>query len=578
MEGRFQNVKEMIEDLRSENPDLRLHSIQGIHIIARTLGSARTREELLLYLTDYLDDNDEVLRVFAQALGTMLPEVGGIAYAQNLLQPLEMLCSLEEITVREEAVRSLQLLCQQIFSNPNAVEQREQYETLVYRLCQATPQCRSSACALMASLYSAPNISLETKQRVRDAFTELVGDSEIMVRRAACLALGDSFIKVLSASDATSVIPHLASFSTDEADGIRLCAVTSCCAVLPRVNVAHRGKILHFVLDLSSDKSWRVRYMMADSLGTLSNALSSSPYVEQYVVPIFRNLCKDEEGEIRASAVYNMASVLAACSDVSGKGEVLMTGAHLVSDAISHVRVSLANSLLRSVAHVPKSLWSSTILQTCITLLNDQEADVRLALISGFSSMGTTPEAKELAPQLVPVILELASDPQWRLRQVVLQQVPYLITSLEGNASAVLDVCVERMLDHAATIREVAVQACCKLVSEKGIQWSTEHMFPRMLEIVNNTNYLFRVALCHWFAALACVAAVDEAACMKLLWPAILKLQLDPVPNVKLNVAKSIGALRRAGKIPIKDAEVVLNHFLQDTSADVREAAEKALQ
>lgn len=577
MEGHFQTVREMIEDLRSENPDLRLHSMQGIHIIARTLGPQRTREELLLYLTDYLDENDEVLRVFAQALGTMLSEVGGVAYVQNLLQPLEVLCSLEEITVREEAVRSLQLLCTQIFSSHNALEQRTQYENLVYRLCQATPQCRSSACALLGSIYSASAPSSETRERLRTAFAHLVADSEIMVRRSACVALGDSFIKALAAAETTSVIPYLKSFATDEADGIRLCAVTTCSVVLPRISITHRGQILHLVHDLASDKSWRVRYMMADSLGTLSNALSSSPDVEHYVVPIFRNLCKDEEGEIRASAVYNMASVLAACIDVSGKAEVLMTGAQLVSDEVSHVRVSLASSLLRSVAHVPKNLWASTILQTCLSLINDVEADVRLALISGFSSMGTTPEANELAPELVPVILELASDPQWRLRQVVLQQVPYLITSLEGNASAVLDVCVERMLDHAATIREGAVQACCKLVSEKGINWSTEHMFPRMLEISNNTNYLFRISLCHWLAALACVAAVDEASTMKLLWPTVLKLESDPVPNVRLNVAKTVGALRRAGKVPTKDAEFVLKKLSQDPSADVREAAEKAL-
>lgn len=47
--------------------------MRGIHLIATTLGPSRTRDELLLYLTDYLDDNDEVLKIFATALGTMLP-------------------------------------------------------------------------------------------------------------------------------------------------------------------------------------------------------------------------------------------------------------------------------------------------------------------------------------------------------------------------------------------------------------------------------------------------------------------------------------------------------------------------
>lgn len=62
--------------------------MRGIHLIATTLGPSRTRDELLLYLTDYLDDNDEVLKVFATALGTMLPQVGGLPYLSCLLKAL----------------------------------------------------------------------------------------------------------------------------------------------------------------------------------------------------------------------------------------------------------------------------------------------------------------------------------------------------------------------------------------------------------------------------------------------------------------------------------------------------------
>lgn len=575
MENHFQTVKLMIENLRSVNPDLRLESMQGIQVISRTLGPRRTRDELLLYLTDFLDDNDEVLQVFAKALGTMLTEVGGVAFVQSLLQPLEMLCNLDEITVRTEAVHSLQILSGHIFLSSSGAEQRAQYESLVERLCQATPQCRSSASMLMASLYSAAT-SVVAKDKIRETFATLVGDTEIMVRHAACVALADNFVKVLSPSECVTVIPFLKSFATDESDGVRVRAVTSCAAVLSRISKAHRGQILLLIHELSSDKSWRVRYMMADTLGTLSNALSSTPDVERYVVPIFQRLCEDEVGEVRASAVFSMASVLAACSDVNAKHTVLSAGTDLISYPISHVRVSLATSLLRSVAHLPKNLWAEMILPACKTLLQDSETEVRLALLSGFSSMGTTREAKELAPQLVSIILERASDPQWRLREVVLQQLPYLITSLEGDASEVLDVCVERMLDHAFIIRDAAVQASCKLVSEKGIAWSAQHLFPRMLAIAKNPNYLFRIALCRWFAGLACVAAMDEASCMKYLWPVIVQLRMDPVSNVRLNIAKAVGVLFHAGKVPSKEAELLLSKLAQDSTEDVREVAEIA--
>lgn len=573
----FDSVKTMIENLRSENADLRLSSMQGIHVIATTLGPQRTREELLLYLTDYLDDNDELLRVFANALGTMLPEVGGVAYTHSLLTPLEMLCSLEEITVREEAVKSLKLIASQIFSGSGPNEQRAQkdYEGVVQRLSKAAPQCRSSACSLIASVYT-PTHSPSTREQLRNLFARLVGDDEIMVRRSACIALGEEYCKALSPSDLPSVIPFLKSFSKDISDGIRLRAVTTCCAVLSVINKSQRGAVLGLVNDLASDSSWRVRYMMADSLGKLSGAISSTPDVERYVVPMFRSLCQDKEPEVRAAAVFNMSSVLPACSDTVGKRDVLITGTHLVSDSVGHVRMSLASAVLRSVAHVPKDLWSPTILPTCTALLRDDESDVRLALVSGFSTMGSTKEAKELAPKLIPVIIALASDTQWRLREVVLQQVPYIITSLESSASDVLEVCVERLVDRVATIREAAVQSCCKLVAEKGLAWSTQVLFPRVLAIAEDKNYLYRISVCHFFTSLALVAALDAASCTKTIWPVVTQLRSDPVPNVRLNIAKSVGALAKAGKVSTKEAETVLSTLRQDSSADVREAAMKA--
>eukprot|EP00796_Vickermania_ingenoplastis_P005696 gene5696-4061_t len=570
----FDSVKIMIENLRSENAELRLSSMQGIHYIASTLGPQRTREELLLYLTDYLDDNDELLRVFASALGTMLEEVGGVAYTQSLLGPLEMLCSLEEITVRDEAVKSLKVIGSKIFSGtgPNEVRAQKDFESVVQRLSKAAPQCRSSACALISCVYTATT-SAATKEHLRHLFARLVADDEILVRRAACIALGESFAKALSAADLPSVIPYLKSFAKDQSDGIRLRAVTTCSAVLAIIGKSQRSAVLTLVTDLAGDTSWRVRYMMADTLGKLSGALSSSPDVERYVVPVFRNLCQDKEPEVRASAVYNMASVLAACSDTAGKREVLVTGTRLLSDTVGHVRVSLANAVLRSVAHVPKDLWGPTILPACTALLRDEESDVRLALVSGFSSMGSTREAKELAPKLIPVIIELASDTQWRLREVVLQQVPYIITSLESSASDVLNVCVERLVDRVATIREAAVQSCCKLVAEKGVAWSTQVLFPRVLPIAKDKNYLHRVSLCHLFASLAHVAAMDSGATSKTIWPVILQLRSDPVPNVRLNVAKAVLALLKAGKVTAKDADTVLSKLRQDNTVDVRDAA-----
>ncbi|KAG5480706.1 hypothetical protein CUR178_05841 [Leishmania enriettii] len=582
----FESVKTMIDNLRSEDPEARLSSMRGIHLIATTLGPERTRDELLLYLTDYLDDNDEVLRVFANALGTMLPEVGGVEHTSSLLAPLEILGSLDEVTVRDEAVASLQLIGSQLFKSGSTMgsigassadnkrkdstaKAQAEFMSMVRRLGEAMPQCRSTACSLVSTIF--PYADASARAELMKLFQKLCEDDEILVRRAACIAMGKHLAGVLGPKGCSELVPVLNAFAKDESDGVRLQAVATCASLLQVLPETQHSAILLAVRSLSSDSSWRVRYMTADSLGSLAAALSP-PDVVKYAVPVFRSLCQDSEPEIRAAAVFNMANVLAACRDATGKKDILVTGTRLVSDDVSHVRMSLASAVLKSVAHVAKDLWGTTIVPACTALLRDAEADVRLALVSGFSSMGNTPESKELAPSLVPVVIHLASDSKWRVREVVVAQVPYVITSLGRSAEQVLQVCITRLTDRVAAIRDAAVQSCCKLVAEHGSSWAASKLLPQVQSLVTNPNYLHRVALCHLYAALANVAAFDAATCELAVWPQLVMLQKDTVPNVRLNVAKAIMALSRADKIPARLTKPALRCLSEDAEVDVRDA------
>lgn len=48
-------------------------------------------QELLPFLTDGVDDEDEVLVAVASQLGKLVQHVGGSSHAQTLLPPLELL-------------------------------------------------------------------------------------------------------------------------------------------------------------------------------------------------------------------------------------------------------------------------------------------------------------------------------------------------------------------------------------------------------------------------------------------------------------------------------------------------------
>ncbi|RNF25601.1 serine/threonine protein phosphatase 2a regulatory subunit [Trypanosoma conorhini] len=570
MSEHFDSVRSMINNLRSEDPEERLTSMRGIHLIASTLGPGRTRDELLPYLTDYLDENDEVLRVFANALGTMLQEVGGVDHVQSVLSPLEVLSSLDEITVRDEAVTSLQTIGEQIFREPGEVGAQAQrdFVNLVHRLGKATPQCRSSASYLIATAY--PHLTPAVKGQLMALFVALCDDEEIMVRRAACISLGKHMVRVLG-SRSTELINAFSALACDPSDGVRLQAVEAAAALLKALPYDAHAGVLSSVKSLVMDASWRVRYMAADRLGKLAEAMS--PADVRSIVPFFSSLAQDTEAEIRASAVFSMASVFAVCRDPSAKRELLTAGCRLVNDDNAHVRMCLASAVLQSVGNVAKELWATTIVPTCTQLLKDQDADVRLALVSGFSSMGNTPEARELAPKLVPVVVALAKDPKWRIREVVISQVPFLITSLGRNANDVVDICVQHLVDRVATIRDAAVRSCCTLVTENGTAWSRASLFPRLSAMTSATNYLHRVALAHFYASLAGAPGLDNGTVSQHILPTLRLLAQDPVPNVRLNSAKALLALKRGGHPLDSEHESLLNRLRKDTDVDVRFAA-----
>lgn len=84
-----------------------MNSITRLSTIAIALGEERTRAELVPFLAENTDDEDEVLLAQAEQLGNFVPYVGGPAHAHLLLPLLETLSTVEETVVRDKAVESL---------------------------------------------------------------------------------------------------------------------------------------------------------------------------------------------------------------------------------------------------------------------------------------------------------------------------------------------------------------------------------------------------------------------------------------------------------------------------------------
>lgn len=163
---------------------------------------ATTQQELLPFVTDGTDDEDEVLLALANSLGKLIPLVGGGSHAQSLLPPLELLLTVEENSVRDAAVASTLLVAsalpQDAFGN--------EYVSMLSRLANKEWfTARISSAGLIAEAY--PRLTPVQQTEHLGLFAALCQDDTPMVRRVAAQSLGKMVGNVVRGAGRASLEP-----------------------------------------------------------------------------------------------------------------------------------------------------------------------------------------------------------------------------------------------------------------------------------------------------------------------------------------------------------------------------------
>jgi serine/threonine-protein phosphatase 2A regulatory subunit A len=172
--------------MQNENVQLRLNSIRRLATIATALGPERTRTELVPFLTDSNDDEDECLLAIAEELANLIPKVGGPEHAHVLLAPLENLATVEETVVRDKAVAAACAVGEAMTSEGATTH----YVPCVQRLANGDWfTARVSACGMFAVAYRKV-ADAGVRSDLRKTYAQLCADETPMTRRAAAQHLG----------------------------------------------------------------------------------------------------------------------------------------------------------------------------------------------------------------------------------------------------------------------------------------------------------------------------------------------------------------------------------------------------
>jgi len=592
-EDQLYPIAVLIDELRNDDVQNRLNSIKSLNIIALALGEERTRSELIPFLTDTIYDEDEILSALAEKLCELVDLVGGPKHAHCLISPLESLAASEETVVREKAIESLKVVAEK--QSPEEFEKH--FLPLIQRL--ATSEWftgRSSSCSLFPVAYATlPATSIDNQNQLRKMYTELAKDETPMTRRGAATILGPfaaaTHAKMAETDPAAAIaivkdeiIPLFNLFANDDQDSVRLQSITACVEIARLLdNETTDNELSQTMKSLISDKSWRVRYMVAQSIVDLQETFGSELIVRD-LIPGFTALLKDQESEVRAQASSKIKLFCLALPE-STRSEVVMNNIlpivkELVNDVNPHVKTSLAGVIMSLAPILGESDTIENLLPLFLTQLKDECPDVRLNIISNLAALNDVIGIEQLSQTLLPAITELAADNKWRVRLAILEHMPLLAQQLGRKMfdDRLGELSLSWLLDHVYAIREAATVSVKKLVGTFGSEWAKTVVIPKVLELSEEQNYLKRMTML--FCVNQLLEVLSKETVEEDLIPAIRNLSKDPVANVRFNVAKTLANMGEVVDVAVFESKIkpTLEELLEDSDADVKFHADAGLQ
>mmetsp|Transcript_9040 Transcript_9040/g.26607 ORF Transcript_9040/g.26607 Transcript_9040/m.26607 type:complete len:597 (-) Transcript_9040:174-1964(-) len=571
-------VAVLIDELRHDDIQLRLNSIKNLGTIATALGPERTREELMPFLQEIIDDDDEVLIALAEQLGQGVPWVGGLAHAHALSGPLEELCNVEEISVREKAVESLKALTRDV---PGEQVARHMFALISRLALHDWFTSRISVCSLFAT--ALPKVGEAKQDDLLKLYFRLCADDTPMVRRQAANVLGGVAEVLQHESMLNELIECFDKLSKDEQDSVRLLAISNCIALGRLKSTPEwQAQVIPVVKACAEDKSWRVRYMVADNVKQLCSVFAATAATA--IVPLYLRLLSDQEVEVRTIAAARIVDV-AAVNPTKEFLETLMPAMEKLTmprEHSQHVRASLAGSVLGLTPIFGAKLTVDYLINIFLHFIRDENPEVRLKLIGTLGELSSVVGVDVLSQSLLPSIKELGKDRQWRVRLAVIECMPSLARYL-GEAQFTQELSgllMVWLVDPVYSVRDAAAAAARRLSEVLGLPWCEAHLMPQLQTLLSHMNYLYRIA------ALLCAGALAEVACSSFLdrhlVPMVVKMATDPVPNVRFNAAKTIQMMHKSSSSirsgSVSDGLVpCLNRMLADEDPDVKFYAKRAM-
>lgn len=586
----------LMDELKHDNVANRVAAMQKLDTISLALGPERTRNELIPFLKDVVqDDEEEVFAVLAEELGSFVPLVGGIEYGEVLLPVLQELANTEEPIVRDKAVNSLNEIASQF-----SIEQiSKSFLPLIENLAQAEWfSSKSSSTGLFQSVIL--KVNDEERINLLNLYLKLIQDESPLVQRAAgknlptIINLFKEDLNLTNEKDWDLISTMFQSLSNDKQDSVKFLSIDVLISILQYFQLKNdktfQSDLLNSALKLIQDPSWRVRYMCADRYEQIAiNFKQDEDKILQLIDP-FINLLKDNESEVRKAISKQLPGFCKLVDESVLLEKVLPQLEELSNDQSEVVRSALASEITNLTPLLSKENSIKYLLPIFLTMLKDENPEVKLNIISKLKIVNEIIGIDLLTNSLLPAITELARDKQWRVRLAIIEYIPLLAEQLgvEFFNEELGDLVLSWLWDDVYSIRDAAVLNLEKLATIFGSKWANDEIISRILksdELFSNFAY----RLTSLFTLTKLMPVIDNEINLEEILPFINSLTNDPVPNIRFNVAKSflVAAKTLLSKENISDSSTnyvkekilpSLEALQKDNDTDVRFFATQSIE
>ncbi len=451
---------EWLKDTLASNPQQAVQAISQLRVIGVALGAARTRTELLPYLTIEIQQgnlNDEVLFSLAEVLGSVVDCPAFISHDDcgSLLAPLRELCCVEETVVREAAVASVRAIGKEV----PAVALFPILLPIVLGLGEQadwyTP--RVSACGMLPLAY-------QVCATVEHGHA--VADSAHAAGASAPAAAPAPAAEAAAAAPAAAVAV-LSSSSDEELDANPATPASAAASGGARGGSA---ELLALFRSLVADESAAVRRAAALGLGELADALGGGVRAARSLSSCIAALLADETETVRLAALNSCAGVACALAyDARPHDLAALRLVACARDKSWHVRVAAAEAL-PSVASAPLG-GALAAKEMCMPLVDDFEPDVRVAVALQAASLASSLGAEYVTTALLPPLRLLLSDDSVDSRVELASVLMQLIRPLGADvaASELLPTVLLALDDVNTSVRLSVVSRLADLIQVVGV-------------------------------------------------------------------------------------------------------------